>query len=157
VAARLSSGDRVEEVEADWLLGCDGAHSSVREQLGISFSGATYPEHFVLADIKVDGGLDHDEAQVWLHRKGALAFFPLPEDRWRLIVTNSPADWHDEPSLHNARHWSTSAASAVSGSPIRAGRRCSAFIGGRRRAFGKAGCFCSVMQRTFIAQSVARA
>jgi 2-polyprenyl-6-methoxyphenol hydroxylase-like FAD-dependent oxidoreductase len=99
VAARLSSGDRVEEVEADWLLGCDGAHSSVREQLGISFSGATYPEHFVLADIKVDGGLDHDEAQVWLHRKGALAFFPLPEDRWRLIATNSPADWHDEPSL----------------------------------------------------------
>ena len=23
VAARLSTGDRVEEVEADWLLGCD--------------------------------------------------------------------------------------------------------------------------------------
>jgi 2-polyprenyl-6-methoxyphenol hydroxylase-like FAD-dependent oxidoreductase len=99
VAARLSIGNRVEEVEADWLLGCDGAHSSVREQLGISFSGATYPEHFVLADIKVDGGLDHDEAQVWLHRSGALAFFPLPEDRWRLIVTNSPVDWHDEPTL----------------------------------------------------------
>ena len=28
-----------------------------------------------------------------------MAFFPLPEDRWRLIITNSPPDWHGEPSL----------------------------------------------------------
>jgi 2-polyprenyl-6-methoxyphenol hydroxylase-like FAD-dependent oxidoreductase len=99
VSAWLRAGDRVEEVQTDWLLGCDGAHSTVREQLGISFSGATYPELFVLADVKVAGGLDHAEAQVWLHREGALAFFPLPEDRWRLIITNSPPDWHGEPSL----------------------------------------------------------
>jgi 2-polyprenyl-6-methoxyphenol hydroxylase-like FAD-dependent oxidoreductase len=99
VSARLRAGDRVEEVETDWLLGCDGAHSTVREQLGISFSGATYPELFVLADVKVAGDLDHAEAQVWLHREGALAFFPLPQDRWRLIITNSLSDWHAEPGL----------------------------------------------------------
>ena len=99
VSARLRTAERVEEVETDWLLGCDGAHSTVREQLGISFSGATYPELFVLADLKVAGDLDHAEAQVWLQREGALAFFPLPEDRWRLIVINSPPDWHDDPSL----------------------------------------------------------
>jgi hypothetical protein len=81
------------------VLGCDGAHSAVREQLGIPFSGATYPELFVLADIKIAGELDPAEAQVWLHRDGALAFFPLPEERWRLIVANSPAEWKDEPSL----------------------------------------------------------
>jgi 2-polyprenyl-6-methoxyphenol hydroxylase-like FAD-dependent oxidoreductase len=99
VSARLRAGDRIEEVETDWLLGCDGAHSTVREQLGISFSGATYPELFVLADVKVAGDLDHAEAQVWLQREGALAFFPLPEDRWRLIIINSPPDWQREPSL----------------------------------------------------------
>jgi 2-polyprenyl-6-methoxyphenol hydroxylase-like FAD-dependent oxidoreductase len=99
VSARLRTCDRLAEVEADWLLGCDGAHSTVREQLGISFSGATYPELFVLADVKVAGDLDHAEAQVWLQREGALAFFPLPQDRWRLIITNSPPDWHGEPSL----------------------------------------------------------
>jgi 2-polyprenyl-6-methoxyphenol hydroxylase-like FAD-dependent oxidoreductase len=99
VSARLRTGDRVEEVETDWLLGCDGAHSTVREQLGISFARATYPEHFVLADVKVAGELNHAEAQVWLQREGGLAFFPLPEDRWRLIIINSPPDWHHEPSL----------------------------------------------------------
>jgi 2-polyprenyl-6-methoxyphenol hydroxylase-like FAD-dependent oxidoreductase len=99
VSVRLRTAGQVEEVETDWLLGCDGAHSTVREQLGISFSGGTYPEHFVLADVKVAGDLDHAEAQVWLHREGGLAFFPLPEDRWRLIIINSPPDWHDEPGL----------------------------------------------------------
>ena len=99
VSAHLRTADGGEEVEPDWLLGCDGAHSTVREQLGISFSGATYPELFVLADVKVAGDLDHAEAQVWLQREGALAFFPLPGDRWRLIITNSPPDWHGEPSL----------------------------------------------------------
>src|SRR5260370_23953188 len=99
VSVRLRTAGKVEEVETDWLLGCDGAHSTVREQLGISFSGGTYPEHFVLADVKVAGDLDHAEAQVWLHQEGALAFFPLPEDRWRLIIINSPPDWHDEPGL----------------------------------------------------------
>jgi 2-polyprenyl-6-methoxyphenol hydroxylase-like FAD-dependent oxidoreductase len=99
MAARLRHGDRVEEVEAQWVLGCDGAHSAVRDQLAIPFSGSTYPEHFVLADVKVEGELDHDEAQVWLHDGGPLAFFPLPADRWRLVVGNSPADWQGEPSL----------------------------------------------------------
>jgi 2-polyprenyl-6-methoxyphenol hydroxylase-like FAD-dependent oxidoreductase len=99
VSVRLRTAGQVEEVETDWLVGCDGAHSTVREQLGISFSGSTYPEHFVLADVKVAGDVDHAEAQVWLHREGALAFFPLPEDRWRLIIINSPPDWHDEPGL----------------------------------------------------------
>lgn len=99
VSARLRSGDRVEEVEADWVLGCDGAHSAVREQLAIPFSGSTYPEHFVLADLKVEGDLDPAFGQVWLHEAGALAFFPLPQDRYRLVVANSPADWHDKPSL----------------------------------------------------------
>jgi 2-polyprenyl-6-methoxyphenol hydroxylase-like FAD-dependent oxidoreductase len=99
VTARLRSGDRVEEVEADWVLGCDGAHSAVQEQLTIPFSGSTYPEHFVLADLKVQGDLDPAFGQVWLHEAGALAFFPLPQDRYRLVVANSPGDWHNNPSL----------------------------------------------------------
>ncbi len=97
--ARLQKGDHIEEVETDWVLGCDGAHSAVREKLGIAFEGSTYPEHFLLADVRVEGDLDHDEAAVWLPADGATGFFPLPEDRWRLIVANSPADWKAEPNL----------------------------------------------------------
>jgi 2-polyprenyl-6-methoxyphenol hydroxylase-like FAD-dependent oxidoreductase len=90
VSARLRTAGHTEDVEVDWLLGCDGAHSAVRDQLAIPFLGNTYPERFVLADVKLAGDLDHAEGQVWLHREGALAFFPLPEDRWRLIIIDSP-------------------------------------------------------------------
>jgi 2-polyprenyl-6-methoxyphenol hydroxylase-like FAD-dependent oxidoreductase len=99
VAARLRIGDRVEEAEADWLIGCDGAHSTVRDHLGIAFAGATYPERFLLADLKVSSGLDPAEGRIWLHEKGALAFFPLPKGRYRMVAANSPGNLHDEPSL----------------------------------------------------------
>ena len=59
------------------MLGCDGARSAVREKLGISFEGSTSAT-FVLADVKVDGDLDHEEAAVWLPADGATAFFRCP-------------------------------------------------------------------------------
>jgi 2-polyprenyl-6-methoxyphenol hydroxylase-like FAD-dependent oxidoreductase len=70
VSAQLRTPGGNEEVEAEWVLGCDGAHSMVREQAGIAFSGASYPELFVLADIRIGGELDPAEAYVWRHRDG---------------------------------------------------------------------------------------
>ena len=35
-----------ERLEADWLLGADGAYSAVRSSLGIDFPGLTFPERF---------------------------------------------------------------------------------------------------------------
>jgi 2-polyprenyl-6-methoxyphenol hydroxylase-like FAD-dependent oxidoreductase len=43
-----------ERLRARYVVGCDGAHSSVRESVGIPFEGATYPEPFVLADVRMD-------------------------------------------------------------------------------------------------------
>jgi len=45
VTATLShTGGREETVTMPWLLGCDGAHSTVRHTLGLPFEGAPYPE-----------------------------------------------------------------------------------------------------------------
>ena len=71
----------------------------MREQLGVSFAGSTYPERFALADLRVSGELDPAQGRIWLHEKGALAFFPLPQNRYRLVAANSPGDWRDAPSL----------------------------------------------------------
>lgn len=43
---------RRETIRSRYLVGCDGADSRVREVLGIPFEGATYPQHFVLADVR---------------------------------------------------------------------------------------------------------
>jgi 2-polyprenyl-6-methoxyphenol hydroxylase-like FAD-dependent oxidoreductase len=103
ILAQLRGQGGVEEVAADWVLGCDGAHSAVRDQLGVGFAGATYAEHFVLADIIVAGDLDHNKAAVWLAADGAVALFPLPHDRWRLIVTNAPPEWQAEPKIEQCQ------------------------------------------------------
>ena len=43
-----------EEVHADWLVGCDGAHSRVRDLLKLQFTGKTYELHFLLGDVHVE-------------------------------------------------------------------------------------------------------
>ena len=52
LTVRSSRGDR--RVRARYVVGCDGAHSSVREVVGIPFEGETYPQSFVLADTHMD-------------------------------------------------------------------------------------------------------
>ena len=39
-------------VEARYLLGCDGASSDIRKQLNIGFSGATYPQDWMILDVE---------------------------------------------------------------------------------------------------------
>ena len=42
------------EVRCGWLIGADGAHSSVRRALGIAFNGITYPERFLVLSTPED-------------------------------------------------------------------------------------------------------
>ncbi|VXB32275.1 Pentachlorophenol monooxygenase [Burkholderia sp. 8Y] len=48
-----AAGD-VREVRCRWLVGCDGARSTVRRHLNIPFEGDQYPQTFMLADLDVD-------------------------------------------------------------------------------------------------------
>jgi 2-polyprenyl-6-methoxyphenol hydroxylase-like FAD-dependent oxidoreductase len=41
-------------VRGDYLIGADGAHSAVRELLGVAFPGESYQDKFLIADIRCD-------------------------------------------------------------------------------------------------------
>ena len=75
-----------EKLEAGWLIGCDGAHSSVRHGLNLPFEGSAYPETFLLADVKVDGPVDHIHIHLFLAGEGIVGVFPFRDDRCRIIV-----------------------------------------------------------------------
>ncbi len=75
-----------EQIRAAYLVGCDGAHSFVRKALGLTFEGETYPEHFVLGDMEVDGDLPLDTAVAWLNEEGMVASFPFPELGLRRLI-----------------------------------------------------------------------
>ena len=52
------SGAR-RSVRASYLLGCDGASSSVRRRLGIGFGGSTYEERWLVVDLAAEGQIAH--------------------------------------------------------------------------------------------------
>jgi 4,5-epoxidase len=74
-----------EPVRGEWLLGCDGAHSTVRKLSGIEFPGVPLTERFLLADVHLEWDLPRGGATTWLGPDGMFAAFPLPgKDLWRL-------------------------------------------------------------------------
>ncbi len=88
VDATLAHPDgRAETVRADWLIGCDGAHSTVRHGLPTAtFEGETLPSEWVLADVQVAGELPRDEITIcWTH-DGVMVFFPIAGARFRVIA-----------------------------------------------------------------------
>jgi len=75
-----------ETVRSAWLVGCDGAHSTVRRRLGIPFEGSALESQFVLADLAITGSLVESQANGFLHASGVLGFFPLGAGSWRLVA-----------------------------------------------------------------------
>jgi 2-polyprenyl-6-methoxyphenol hydroxylase-like FAD-dependent oxidoreductase len=87
VTCTLRHGDgHTEQARARYLVGCDGAASTVRRSAGIPFVGGAYPQTFTLADLEVDGGLDRNTAYAFMGAVGILFFFPLGRPAsWRLL------------------------------------------------------------------------
>ncbi|MEU6256717.1 FAD-dependent monooxygenase [Streptomyces sp. NPDC047043] len=91
VACRLRRGDGTEQaVAATYVVGCDGAHSTVRAQAGIGFEGYAYPQTFLLADLEVDG-LEPGAVHTYMSGAGVLLFFPLGSPAtWRMLTMRPP-------------------------------------------------------------------
>jgi 2-polyprenyl-6-methoxyphenol hydroxylase-like FAD-dependent oxidoreductase len=87
VTCTLGHADGSEEkVEASWLVGCDGAHSLVRHQLGMSFEGSTMLNDWILADLHLSGIEGPPAGNIYWHAQGTLALFPLGGTRYRVIA-----------------------------------------------------------------------
>jgi 2-polyprenyl-6-methoxyphenol hydroxylase-like FAD-dependent oxidoreductase len=80
------SEGQTEEVTVPWLIACDGAHSTVRHCLNMSFAGSEYPESWLLADVKIDTTLSDNEAHLFNSKDGLVAIFPYGHRRFRVIA-----------------------------------------------------------------------
>lgn len=87
IRATLKGPDgAVSQCEATYIAGCDGAHSNVRETLGIGFPGGTYAALFYVADVEVEGPINMRELYGAFDGFDFVALFPLRGDkRVRLI------------------------------------------------------------------------
>jgi len=76
VEAALSNG---EMVRSEFLVGCDGGHSTVRKTLGLRLEGEAIDEEpMLVADLEIEG-LDRRDWHIWpLAKDGVLGLCPLP-------------------------------------------------------------------------------
>jgi 2-polyprenyl-6-methoxyphenol hydroxylase-like FAD-dependent oxidoreductase len=82
--AMLDDGRRIR---ARYVVGADGMHSTVRDRAGIAFRGGSYGESFVLADVRLTGGVPHDEVILYFSPAGMVVVAPLPDGLHRIVAT----------------------------------------------------------------------
>lgn len=88
VAQLRDASGNTERVEAGYLVGCDGARSTVRGLLGIDFPGGTYRQVFYVADIEGDSPALNGELNIDLDESDFLAVFAMsPCGHGRLVGT----------------------------------------------------------------------
>jgi len=95
VKIKTADGKEISQTY-DWLIACDGAHSTVRHALQLPFEGGTYEEQFVLADVRLELPPELTKDSQWqpfsihMTKAGLLAFFQIGGDRYRVIAVLPP-------------------------------------------------------------------
>jgi 2-polyprenyl-6-methoxyphenol hydroxylase-like FAD-dependent oxidoreductase len=84
ISATLDDGSRLR---ARYVVGADGMHSTVREAARIPFTGGSYGESFLLADVRLSGGVPRDEVALYFSPAGMAVVAPLPDGVHRVVAT----------------------------------------------------------------------
>jgi 2-polyprenyl-6-methoxyphenol hydroxylase-like FAD-dependent oxidoreductase len=82
VTLELASGD---SVRAEYVVGCDGAHSITRQLLGIDFVGKRYETHILLADVHLTRAPSETLTGV-ANEKGIVLVIPFGDGWFRAIA-----------------------------------------------------------------------
>jgi 2-polyprenyl-6-methoxyphenol hydroxylase-like FAD-dependent oxidoreductase len=86
VTATLERDGERSEIVAQWVVGCDGLHSAVREAAGIEFPGADVEAKWAVFDATIEGWQD-DYDVVFPHLDTPpVILTPLPGRRWRVYL-----------------------------------------------------------------------
>ncbi|SMO85965.1 FAD-dependent oxidoreductase [Ruegeria faecimaris] len=74
-------------IEADWLIACDGAHSPARRMLGLDFDGRVFEDNFLIADVVMEADFP-SERWFWFdppfNRGQSALLHKQPDNVWRI-------------------------------------------------------------------------
>jgi 2-polyprenyl-6-methoxyphenol hydroxylase-like FAD-dependent oxidoreductase len=92
VTATLERNGTSFEVEADWLVGCDGLHSTIRETCGIGFPGSEIPAPWAVFDATIARWDRELDVAVAFLDQPPVTMTPLPGRRWRVYLRPASDD-----------------------------------------------------------------
>lgn len=72
-------------IQCDYLIGCDGKNSLVREQASIQYTGKAYSDTYIMGDFEDTTDFGRNAA-VFLPRGGMIECFPLPSGMRRWVA-----------------------------------------------------------------------
>ncbi|GCE29066.1 hypothetical protein KDA_45500 [Dictyobacter alpinus] len=89
VSATIQSAEEsTQQIQARWLIGCDGGHSLIRKQLHLPFNGSS-DETWLIIDVELDWSLPKDSVYGFFGADATVMAYPFPEGkRWRLLTTH---------------------------------------------------------------------
>lgn len=96
VTAFLEGPEGEYRIRSGWLLGADGASSTVREQLGIGFSGKTSIHRWVVADVFTAEAPGRPEIEFFCDPARPTVTMPMPGGRRRWEFMLMPGDDEQE-------------------------------------------------------------
>ncbi len=84
----IETPDGPYQVQADWLIACDGARSPIRDMMGLSFDGRVFEDNFLIADVRMKADFP-TERWFWFEPpfEGAgqsALLHKQPDDIWRI-------------------------------------------------------------------------
>ncbi len=90
-----------KEIQSSFVIGCDGAHSTIRHLLRFSFKGGSYTGDFILGDVTLKWPWPHGALQASVSQQGVIASFRMKgNQQYRLIlIPRTPSSKADEPEI----------------------------------------------------------
>jgi 3-(3-hydroxy-phenyl)propionate hydroxylase len=84
----IDTPDGSYQIEADWVIACDGARSPIRGMMGLEFEGRMFEDNFLIADVKMTADFP-TERWFWFDPpfEGAgqsALLHKQPDDIWRI-------------------------------------------------------------------------
>ena len=97
IALNISTPDGAYQLEAEYMLACDGAGSPTRTRMGLSFEGQVFDEHFLIADIEMEESpfpTDTPERWFWFnppfHQGQSALLHQQPDNIYRIDLQLGP-------------------------------------------------------------------
>ncbi|WNJ97264.1 FAD-dependent monooxygenase [Vibrio ruber] len=70
----------------EYIIGADGASSTVRDLAGIGFDGHDYNMHFIMADVLFESSINLPGTSYYIDDDGFLIFLPMPDNMVRVVI-----------------------------------------------------------------------
>jgi 2-polyprenyl-6-methoxyphenol hydroxylase-like FAD-dependent oxidoreductase len=150
VLADIEEDGNHYHVHAEWIVGCDGAHSWTRELSGVVLEGHDIAAPWAVFDATIQGWTDDFELNVGYLDSVPIILTALPTQRWRVYLRPRSAESNlVEDAVSTIRQYATAAAFIDIANPTRfhcSSKVANRFRSGRMLLAGDAAHLCSPAQ-----------